>query len=234
MGQYSALEVLIMSENKRNGRGAFGKRSYIALALCACALVLTGVLYYRHAEPQEEAEDVTVGNIQPSQEKEDLPVLATQPEELASPTEQTQTPSVSTSLSVMYPVVGENVYGYAMETLSYNETTRDWRVHNGIDLAAEEGTEVVAAAEGDVYTVYEDDTMGTTVVIRHLGGYTTKYASLAPEVKVTAGEHVTMGQVLGTVSTSAIVERSLAPHVHFSVTYQDAPIDPMQFLALGN
>lgn len=229
MGQYSALEVLIMSDNKRNGRGV-AKRTYIALGICACALVLTGVLYYRNTQPQEQSEDVTVGNVQPSQEKQDLPVLATQPEELASPTEQTV--SQSTNLAVMYPVAGETVYGYAMETLSYNETTRDWRVHNGIDLAAEEGTEVVAAAEGDVYTVYEDDTMGTTVVIRHIGGYTTKYASLAPEVSVKAGDHVNIGQVIGTVSTSAIVESALAPHVHFAVTYQDAPIDPMAFLTL--
>ena len=61
-----------------------------------------------------------------------------------------------------------------MDCLSYNETTRDWRVHNGVDIAAEEGTPVMAAADGQVYTVYEDETMGTTVVIRHEDGYTTK------------------------------------------------------------
>jgi murein DD-endopeptidase MepM/ murein hydrolase activator NlpD len=120
-----------------------------------------------------------------------------------------------------------------MEALSYNETARDWRVHNGIDIAAEAGTPVVAAADGQVYTVYEDDTMGTTVVIRHEAGYTTKYSSLSDDLSVSAGDTVTMGQTIGTVGDTALVETVHGPHVHFSVTYQDAQMDPVEFLSLG-
>ena len=47
------------------------------------------------------------------------------------------------------------------------------------------------------------------------------------------GEQVTMGQVIGTVGNTALVETVLGPHVHFSVTYQDLPIDPAEFLALN-
>ena len=93
---------------------------------------------------------------------------------------------------------------------------------------------MVAAADGTVYTTYEDDSMGFTVVIRHQGGYTTKYASLDQEIPVKAGDTVTMGQTIGYVGSSALVETTLGSHVHFSVTYQDAPMDPAEFLALGN
>ena len=82
-------------------------------------------------------------------------------------------------MKTMSPVAGEEIFGYSMEALSYNQTTRDWRVHNGVDLAAEAGSEVCAAADGEVYTVYEDDAMGATVVIRHDDGFTTRYSSLA-------------------------------------------------------
>ena len=120
-----------------------------------------------------------------------------------------------------------------MEALSYNQTTRDWRVHNGVDLAAEPGAEVCAAADGKVYTVYEDDAMGHTVVIRHDDGYTTKYSSLSENVLVKAGDTVTMGQVIGYADDTAIVETTLGSHVHFSVTCNDEPMDPAEFLALG-
>jgi murein DD-endopeptidase MepM/ murein hydrolase activator NlpD len=120
-----------------------------------------------------------------------------------------------------------------MEALSYNQTTRDWRTHDGVDIAAETGTNVTAAADGQVYTVYDDDAMGTTVVIRHEGGYTTRYASLSPELQVKVGDTVTLGQVIGTVGETAMVESVLGPHVHFSVTYQDLPMDPAEFLALS-
>ena len=120
-----------------------------------------------------------------------------------------------------------------MEALSYNQTTRDWRVHNGVDLAAEEGAEVCAAADGEVYTIYEDDTLGSTVVIRHDDGYTTKYCSLSDDIAVKAGDKVTMGQVIGYAGSTAIVESTMGSHVHFSVTHYDEPMDPAEFLALG-
>ena len=118
-----------------------------------------------------------------------------------------------------------------MEALCYNPTTRDWRVHNGIDIAAEPGSEVCAAADGTVYTVYEDETMGTTVVIRHDGGYVTKYASLAEDVKVSAGQSVKSGDVIGTVGCTALLETAIGDHLHFAVTCNGEAYDPNEFLS---
>ena len=135
-------------------------------------------------------------------------------------------------MKTMCPVAGDSSFGYSMEALSYNQTTRDWRVHNGVDIAAETGTQVCAAADGEVYTVYEDDSMGYTVVIRHEGGYTTKYSSLSKDVAVQSGDTVTAGQTIGYVGDTALVESTLVSHVHFSVTCQDEPMNPADFLAL--
>ena len=64
--------------------------------------------------------------------------------------------------------------GFAADHLAYNATTRDWRTHEGLDLAAALGDPVCAAADGTVYTIYEDERYGTTVVLRHSGGFTSE------------------------------------------------------------
>ena len=223
-----------MSDNKRTRRGTFGKGYYIALILCAAAIGITGYLYNRNADQEEpvlQTEEPVESVL--STEEPDVAVIApTKPmgDAEVSVTEPTVSQSVDMPLKTVWPVSGKTVMDYSMEALSYNETTRDWRTHNGIDIAAEAGTEVVAAADGEVYTIYEDDTMGTTVVIRHLKGYTTRYASLSKDLAVSVGDKVTKGQVIGTVGSTALVETVLGPHVHFSVTYQDVLMDPMAFL----
>ena len=210
-----------MSENK-HGRPFGGRGYYIGLILCAAAIGITGFVY--RAGREEPA--VQTANTPASITGEaKLPTRGTAPAESTAAAEPT-----AGKLKTCLPVQGEVLSPYAMEVLSYNQTTRDWRIHNGIDLAAPAGTQVVAAADGEVYTVYEDDTMGTTVVIRHPGGYTTRYCSLAAEVAVSAGQPVTMGQPIGAVGTTALMENALGDHVHFSVMKDDEPVDPMSFV----
>lgn len=227
-----------MSDNKRSRRG--GQGYYIALILCAAAIGITGYVYYRNANQAEPASvEETVAEVPALiEDGVDVPVIATQPApkatKPAATEESTTAPTEKKPLKTMSPVSGESIFGYSMEALSYNQTTRDWRVHNGVDLAAEAGAEVKAAADGQVYTVFEDDAMGTTVVIRHADGYTTKYASLAENVSVKPGDTVTMGQVIGYASDTALVESTLGAHVHFGVTCNDTPVDPAEFLTMGN
>ena len=219
--------------SNKNFGGANGKGYYIALALCALAIGVSGYLYYSHANQEQtqlSSPDVTTPLTVPNEES-DLPVVATQPQQNPSqPTETTVPTVIRKPLQTVSPVEGEIVVVYAMDSLGYNPTTRDWRTHNGVDIAAEEGSVVCAAAEGTVYTVYEDDTMGMTVVIRHQDGYITKYASLAQEVSVKAGDTVTMGQKIGYVGSTALLESAIGDHVHFSVTRNDEPVDPSEFL----
>ena len=228
-----------MSENKHNGGSRSAKGYYIALILCAAAIGITSYVYSRntHAEEEvllQETDAVPVGTMMT---EADIPVIATEaPAESKQtvPTEAPEKPAVQRRLKTKVPVSGQEIYGYSMEALSYNETTRDWRVHNGVDFAAEEGTPVCAAADGTVYTTYEDDAMGHTVVISHEGGYTTKYASLSADLTVSAGDRVEMGQTIGYVGSSALVETTMGSHVHFSVTSQNQPMDPAEFFALGD
>ena len=225
-----------MSDNKNTGRGRLGKGYYIALAICAAAIGISALLYYQNSnkEPtlQDPAADMTVGALATDA---DVAAVATQPQDATKSTVPVQTvkPEPDTSMKTVSPVSGNTVTDYAMDCLSYNETTRDWRVHNGIDIAAEAGTTVCAAADGTVYTIFEDDAMGHTVVIRHNGGYVTQYSSLSEDIAVSVGDQVKAGQAIGAVGSSALLETAVGDHVHFCVTYQDNAMDPAEFLALG-
>ncbi len=211
--------------NKKFSGGISGKGYYIALVLCAAAIGISGFLYYRNADKTDDKQQAGTPTV--NQSPDDQQVVATNPDGslISNPNVENPTPPKNT----VYPVQGQTVAVYAMDSLTYNQTTRDWRVHNGIDIAAEAGTNVCAAADGEVYTVYDDDTMGMTVVIRHEGGYTTKYASLAETVSVNPGDRVAAGQAIGTVGNSALLESAIGDHLHFSVSCNAEIIDPAEF-----
>ena len=221
--------------NEKSG-GRSGKGYYIALVLCAAAIGITSYV----TRPSKDKEPDTPPLLQAesaetasSQQTQALEALATEaPEESPVPSsapQQTQPEKLRTAP----PLSGSVTTLYAMDSLSYNETTRDWRVHNGVDYPGELGDPVSAAADGTVISVREDDSLGTTVVLRHTGGYETTYQNLEESVPVRLGDKVVLGQTIGSVGATALTESAIGPHVHFSVAYQDMPMDPADFLNMA-
>lgn len=221
--------------NEKSG-GRSGKGYYIALVLCAAAIGITSYVTRPSKDKQPDtppllqAESAETAS---SQETQALEALATEaPEESTVPSsapQQTQPEKLRTAP----PLSGSVTTLYAMDSLSYNETTRDWRVHNGVDYPGELGDPVSAAADGTVISVREDDSLGTTVVLRHTGGYETTYQNLEESVPVQLGDKVVLGQTIGSVGATALTESAIGPHVHFSVAYQDMPMDPADFLNMA-
>lgn len=221
--------------NEKSG-GRSGKGYYIALVLCAAAIGITSYVTRPSKDKQPDtppllqAESTETAS---SQQTQALEALATEaPEESLVPSsapQQTQPEKLRTAP----PLSGSVTTLYAMDSLSYNETTRDWRVHNGVDYPGELGDPVSAAADGTVISVREDDSLGTTVVLRHTGGYETTYQGLEESVPVQLGDKVVLGQTIGSVGATALTESAIGPHVHFSVAYQDMPMDPADFLNMA-
>ena len=220
--------------NKKFSFSVNGKGYYIALILCAVAIGISGYLYYRNTtnDPEDSLQSPVSVN-DPAYAGDVQTAVTTPGDTQPGATGPSATEPAKKPGKITRPVSGDTVLDYAMETLSYNPTTRDWRVHNGIDIAAEAGTKVCSAADGTVYTVYEDETMGTTVVIRHDSGYVTKYSSLSEEVTVSVGQAVSSGDVIGTVGCTALLETAIGEHVHFSVTCNGEDVDPNAFLELS-
>lgn len=132
---------------------------------------------------------------------------------------------------VVSPLKGSVLAAFSVDQLAYDATMEDWRIHDGMDIAAKPGTSVLAACAGTVAAVEDDPMMGTTVVIDHGDGCLTTYANLQSQPVVKPGEDVSAGQIIGAVGTTAAAESAQPPHLHFAVTQDGDAVDPEVFLA---
>ena len=100
------------------------------------------------------------------------------------------------------------------------------RMHEGIDIGAPSGTPIAAAASGIVIYAGWMSGYGNLVVIDHGGGLATAYGHQS-SIAVSAGQHVTQGQVIGYVGCTG---HCFGPHLHFEVRVNGQPVDPLGYL----
>ena len=211
---------------------------YTALAAC---VGIVGICAYSLFTPHETAEMAPLPVTPRSVAAEEVEPPIAESAAASAPIAQAKPPAPAPAMPeapveaeeprvVVAPLQGEIVTAFAADHLLYNETLGDWRVHEGVDLAAEAGTEVLAACAGHVVSVTNDVLMGTSVVIDHADGYQTVYANLLPQSELIAGEDVSAGQIIGAVGAPAAAEAALPPHLHFAVTRDGVPVDPMVYL----
>ena len=94
--------------------------------------------------------------------------------------------------------------------------------HQGIDIGAPTGSDILAAAEGDVVVSTYSSSAGNYVMINHGGGVYTVYMH-ASKLLVSVGEHVSQGQVIAKVGSTGY---STGPHLHFGVRLNGPYVDP--------
>jgi murein DD-endopeptidase MepM/ murein hydrolase activator NlpD len=102
------------------------------------------------------------------------------------------------------------------------------RGHAGLDIAADTGTPILAADEGEVVEAYWNEVgYGGLIVVEHPSGYQTWYGHLS-RIGVEAGEHVARGQQIGRMGSTGY---STGPHLHFEVRQDGQLRNPLSFLA---
>ncbi len=105
-------------------------------------------------------------------------------------------------------------------------TTPDTEFHSGVDLSADYGVAVHAAAAGTVAAADYEGGFGNKIDIDHGNGYHTWYAHLS-RMDVQVGQHVYKGEAIGAVGTTGF---STGPHLHYQVMRNGVAIDPAPFL----
>ena len=101
------------------------------------------------------------------------------------------------------------------------------RMHNGIDLAAAQGTPIYATRAGKVTTCsYQAGGAGNYVSINHLDGFSSIYMHMTHYV-VSPGQSVSQGQLIGYVGNTGL---STGPHLHFGISYAGTYVNPLAYV----
>lgn len=124
------------------------------------------------------------------------------------------------------PVEGNTMKEYSMDKVVYSKTLDMWKVHDGIDICANDGEEVKASEKGIVERVYEDAFYGTSVIIDHQNGIKTVYRNLGKEATVKENQEIKKGQKIGNVGDTSNGEAKDETHIHFEVIKNGEIVNP--------
>ena len=215
-----------MNNNKMKKVKDFFKKEgfYIVLFLCLCVVTTVATLAFKRAnestaelenndseisvnvndnkskETQSDAADAKVNN---NEIKNAERVENTKPKNENETKSEKSTAQVMANNDVKFskPIEGVLVRTYKTTPVQVDEN--NWRTISGIDVKANLGTEVKAAAEGVVEKAEQGDVdEGMTIIINHANGVKTKYCYLDSDLKVKAVDKVTTGTVLGKVGNA--------------------------------
>ena len=113
-------------------------------------------------------------------------------------------------------------YGYRVHPIS-----GEYSMHNGLDIAADKGSDVLATYDGIVISAGYSNSYGYYIIISHNETMKTLYAH-CDKLLVGEGDTVQKGDKIATVGSTG---RSTGPHLHFEVRVGNYRIDPEWLLS---
>lgn len=133
----------------------------------------------------------------------------------------------------VFPVAGANQWNRSSWMPNTPRPWQEGRTHPAIDIFAAEGTPVVSPVSGTVMAVGINTSVGGNwVQVRGDDGVVYYYAHLHQPPTVSKGQRVAPGSYLGGVGTTGSA-RGTSPHLHFSMKFNGAHLDPRSWLESG-
>ncbi len=135
-------------------------------------------------------------------------------------------------VSYVSPLVGSIAKSHSTEIPVFSNTLNEWRIHTGIDISAEVGSEVFAVCDGTVSAVYAHPLHGRTVEVTHSAGIVSVYSNLSADgLSVNVGDTVASGDKIGLVGDTSLTELADEPHLHFEMKVNGVSVNPLDYIS---
>ncbi|MDE6882143.1 MAG: peptidoglycan DD-metalloendopeptidase family protein [Lachnospiraceae bacterium] len=128
--------------------------------------------------------------------------------------------------NLVWPIVGDVLINYSMDQTVFFPTLQQYKYNPAIVIAANQGENITAAANGRVTSVSYDPTIGNMVVMDLGNGYELTYGQLE-NITVSEGSYVAVGDGIGTVASPTKYYSVEGTNVYFKLTKDGEPVNPM-------
>lgn len=228
------------------------KGFYISLLCGVVALIAFGVICYSMIGPAEEEDGnskVAVESTKPVQTampkseeanskdvtSEVKPTSTPKAKEETKKTVKTGSNSVQNKLhfdqeaGLLWPVEGKILMEYSADKVVYFKTLAEYRTNPAILIAAKEGDNVQASANGVVTDIYTSEETGRTLTMDIGDDFTVSYGQLK-EITVQKGDSVMEGQVIGKVAEPTKYYSMEGANLYYQVKENKNSVNPMVLL----
>lgn len=137
--------------------------------------------------------------------------------------------SFSSEDGMTWPVRGDVILNYSMDSAVYFSTLEQYKYNPAIYIGAGQGDTVSACAKGKVTKIGKDDEIGNYVIMSVGNGYEVTCGQLE-DLQVKEGDMVSRGQVIGSVAKTTKYYAVEGDHVYLKITKDGEAVNPLELL----
>lgn len=140
------------------------------------------------------------------------------------------TPAAEEKQSFVLPIIGNVCKGYSDSALQYSATYSDMRLHTGVDILCDVGSDIKSVGSGTVKSINDDVNLGKVIEIEYDDSITVKYCGM-DSITVKENDKISTGEIIGT-SGEIPGECADNPHIHIEVFVNGEKTSPLAALGL--
>lgn len=134
--------------------------------------------------------------------------------------------SFSEEEQLLWPVVGNVLINYSMDSPVYFATLKQYKYHPAIVIQAEAGQNITAAARGKVTEIEKTEELGNVITMELGNGYEIIYGQLT-NIQIKEGDLVEKGDYIADVAPTTKYYSVEGDNIYFALKKDGAAVNPM-------
>ncbi|MGM9531306.1 peptidoglycan DD-metalloendopeptidase family protein [Intestinibacter sp.] len=205
---------------------------YLSLFICICLIAFGGILFTnKNLNKLVSNKDVINKDDEINLVKDDDKTVATSTESNQNLQQAKDKKEKEAKNESKMSYIGDGILREYSETMpTYSKTLDVWEIHKGLDVSAQEGSEIKSILDGKVVSVYSDDRYGTSIELSYNDDLNVIYSGIQENVSLKKGDTVKEGDCIGYVGNTTNIENEDGTHVHIEAYKKNVAINPLSLL----